>query len=628
MSRQRSISPTADRDLVLMGVLVAVLGALLALAAGLMVGAAVATVVAGGPWQMPGFDSWVSGVFAVLGNPPDPAAGLGAPWAPALAGRPGLYWTVTLAIIATAVAVLATVAGLAWRRFGPSQPGHASREDIRRELSLEAARRTAEWTRPSLSPRERRRAPLEQVAAPLHRGPNHQVMCTPLENPTGAFAPTQSGKSRTDLVHKALAAPGALLASTTKPDLVEFAALARTRRPKAGPVLVFDTTGEVHWPAKVRYSPVTGCRDFNTARRRAETLVDAAAVGLENVGGNDKVFRERAKMVVQSYLLAAAHAGCGVADLVRWAITKPPDQEPVELLHQHGFPELADNLRSEIGMVAETSDAVWLSVRRVVEPWLDPHLRELCSPKPGEEFDPRSFIGNQGSLFLVAGEHQAAQVRPVLTALVEDILTTEQEMALSYPSRRLDPPATNDLDELFDATPVPRLPEILADSAGRGVIIHWAAQSLAHLDTLYGENGRRQLLDNTTTLTLWGGIKDPKTLEWISTIADHHERRRYQQQSDGLFGIGRTSVGTESVPTYRPGAVRTVDRGRVLVFHRHLKPILARTVDVKRRSDWKQLKTDVDAVRNGAAAVSPDGYALTTPAQPGASPAYQEVKPL
>ena len=627
MSRQR-MSPTADRDLALMGWLVAVLGAVLALAAGLMVGAAVATVLAGGPWAMPGFDTWVGGVFAVLGNSADPAAGLGDPWAPTLTGRVGLYWTVTLTIIVLVAAALATVTGLAWRRFGPSAPGHATREDIRRELSPEAARRTAEWTRPSLSPHGRRRAPVEEVAAPLHRGPNRQLMCTPLENPTGAFAPTQSGKSRTDLVHKALTAPGALLASTTKPDLVEFAALSRTRRRQAGPVLVFDTTGEVHWPAQVRYSPITGCQAFNTARRRAETLVDAAAVGLENVGGNDKVFRERAKTVVQSYLIAAAHAGRGVGDLVAWAITKPPDQEPVELLRTHGFPELADNLRAEISMVAETSDAVWLSVRRVIEPWLDPHLRELCSPKPGEEFDARTFIGNQGSLFLVAGEHQSAQVRPVLTALVEDILTTEQEMALAYPSRRLDPPATNDLDELFDATPVPRLPEILADSAGRGVLIHWAVQSLAHLDTLYGENGRRQLLDNTTTMTLWGGIKDPKTLEWISTIADHHDRRRYQQQSDGVFSIGRTSVGSESVPTYRPGAVRTIDRGRVLVFHRHLKPILARTVDVKRRGDWKQIKADVDTVRNGAAPVSTTGYTCTGIAQPNATSAQQEVTPL
>ncbi|NYH77143.1 type IV secretory pathway TraG/TraD family ATPase VirD4 [Actinopolyspora biskrensis] len=624
MSTHRRPSPAADRDLMLLGLLVSGLGLLLALAAGLMTGAAVATALAEGPWSMPGFDAWLDGVLGVFAHPTDPAAGLGTPWEMALDGRAGLYWIVTVTILATGTVVVTTGIVLIWHRFGPSAPGHASREDIRRELSPEAARRTARWTRPGLSSRERRRAPLEELAVPLHRGPNRQRLYVPLENPTGAFAPTQSGKSRTDLVHKALAAPGALLCSTTKPDLVEFAALARTRREQAGPVLVFDTTGEVSWPARVRYSPIPGCTEFTVARRRAETLVDAAAVGLESVGGNDKIFRERAKTVVQSYLIAAAHDDRGVGDLVTWAITKPPDQEPVELLRHSGFPELADNLRAEIGMVAETSDAVWLSVRRVIEPWLDPQLRQLCSPEPGQEFDAGSFIDNHGSLFLIAGEHQAAQVRPILTALVEDILTTEQERALTCPSRRLDPPATNVLDELFDATPIPRLPEILADSAGRGVRIDWAAQSLAHLDILYEEAGRRQLLDNTTTLTLWGGVKDPTTLEWISTIADHHERLRYQQQSDGLLGTGRTSIGTETVPTYRPGAVRTIDRGCVLIFHRHLKPVLARTVDVTRRHDWKQLSADVNTVRNGEAAVSPEGYALNTPTQPSTTPVCQE----
>lgn len=607
-SSRRSLSPTADRDIALMSLLIALLGAVLGLAAALMAGAATATGVAGGPWQMPAFDTWVTTSISLLSHPTDPSTSLGSPWTEALTGRAGLYWMVTTGIITGTTASVTVFGRVLWRHYGPVQPGHASRDDLRRELSLEAARRTAEWTRPSLTPQQRRHAPLEDVAAPLHRGPHRQVLCTPFENPTGAFAPTQSGKSRTDLVHKALAAPGMLLCSTTKPDLLEFAALARTRRSKPGPVLVFDTTGHVTWPAQVHWSPVAGCGDFTTARRRAETLVEAAAVGMENTGGNDKVFRERAKMVIQAYLLAAASAGRGVADLVRWAITKPPDQEPVELLRDHGFTELADNLRSEIGMVAETSDAVWLSVRRVIEPWLDPHLRELCTPVIGREFDVESFIRDQGSLFLVAGEHHAAQVRPVLTALVEDLLTHQQELALSYPSRRLDPPATNDLDELYDATPVPKLPEILADSAGRGVIIHWAAQSLAHLDSLYGETGRRQLLDNTTTLTLWGGIKDPKTLEWISTISAHHDRRRYQQQSDGLFGIGRSSVGTETVPTYRPGAVRTLDRGRVLVIHRHLKPILARTVDVTQRRDWKHLDADVTTIRNGTAPITPDGY--------------------
>ncbi|MGH3901631.1 MAG: hypothetical protein ACRDTA_25930 [Pseudonocardiaceae bacterium] len=65
--------------------------------------------------------------------------------------------------------------------------------------------------------------------------------------PTGTLTPTQSGKSRRDLVHKALAAPGALLCSTTKPDLLEFSALARTRavRGRAGAGLRRHRSGEL-----------------------------------------------------------------------------------------------------------------------------------------------------------------------------------------------------------------------------------------------------------------------------------------------------------------------------------------------------------------------------------------------
>ena len=611
MNNRATLSPTADRDLALMGLLVAALASLMALGAALMLGAAITTALLGRPWQLLGINTWIPAVFTVLGNPAHPGAALGEPSAAALAEHTGLYWTITMLVVALGAAAVTALGVPAWRRFGPTPAGHATRADIRQELSLAAARATAEWTRPSLSPAQRRRAPLEQIAAPLHRGPHGEPMCTPLENPTGTLAPTQSGKSRRDLVHKVIAAPGAVLCSTTKPDLLEFSALSRTRRPHAGPVLVYDATGAVSWPAKLRWSPIAGCEDSDVARRRAHTMVEAASVELAGVGGNDKVFRDRAKTVLQAYLMAAAIHRHDVSSLVRWAVSKPPDQEPVKLLHNGGYPELARNLRAEIGMVAETSDAVWMSVRRVIEPLMDPRLRQLCTPSKGEDFDARSFIAAQGSLYLVAGQHQAAQAAPLLTALVEYWLTTAQEMALDYPSRRVDPPVTTVLDELTNATPVPQLPDIISDSAGRGVLIHWGAQSLAKLEDVYTPPRARQLLDNTTTLTVWGGLKDQRALEWVSLLAGHHDRLRYQQHSDGILTPGRTAVGTETVPTYRPGAVRTVHRGRVLVIHRNLSPILARTVDVNKRPDWAAIRADITTVRAGSAPINAAGYALT-----------------
>ncbi|WP_370973833.1 type IV secretory system conjugative DNA transfer family protein [Amycolatopsis sp. cg9] len=621
---RNTVSPTADRDLALMGVFVALLGVLAAIAAALMLGAAVTTSLLGGPWSMPGVDSWLAGVFGVLSHPGSPGAGLGQPWASALTGQGGWYWTITAVLLVVATGLVLLVAVPAWRRFGPSQAGHASREDIREELSLTAARRTAEWTRPGLPRAQALRAPLEEVAAPLHLSPQRQPMCTPLENPTGTLAPTQSGKSRRDLVHKAIAAPGALLCSTTKPDLLEFSGLLRAARYQAGPVMVADVTGAVPWPAQVQWLPMQGCEDTTVAFRRAHTMVEAASVGLAGVGGNDKVFRDRAKVVLQAYFIAAAIHHRGVDDLVRWAMSKPVDQEPVKLLQQAGFAEHARNLRSEIGMVAETSDAVWMSVRRVIEPFMDPQIRRLCTPAPGRDFDVRAMIAQHGSLYLVAGQHQAAQAAPILTALVEHWLTTAQEMALHTPHRRLDPPATAILDEITNATPVPSIPDIVSDSAGRGVLIHWGAQSVAALENTFTAQRTRQLLDNTTTLSVWGGIKDRVTLEWVSLLTAHHERRRFQQQNDGLFSQGRTSVGLETVPTYRPGDVRRVRRGRVLVIHRHLDPILALTLDVRNRPDWKVIREHVQAVRDGQVPVGPDGFALaptlsTTPGagQPG-----------
>ncbi|MGH4010018.1 MAG: type IV secretory system conjugative DNA transfer family protein, partial [Pseudonocardiaceae bacterium] len=119
----------------------------------------------------------------------------------------------------------------------------------------------------------------------------------------------------------------------------------------------------------------------------------------------------------------------------------------------------------------------------------------------------------------------------------------------------------------------------------------------------------------TTTLSVWGGLKDQRTLEWVSLLAGHHDRLRYQQHSGGVLRPGRTAVGTETVPTYRPGAIRTVQRGRVLVIHRTLPPILARTVDVAKRPDWSSIRTDIQTVRAGVATVSPTGYALAPPEQ-------------
>jgi hypothetical protein len=65
----RTLSPTADRDLALMGLLVAALASLMALGSAVVLGAAITTILVGGPWQLPDLSAWVPALFTVVGNP-------------------------------------------------------------------------------------------------------------------------------------------------------------------------------------------------------------------------------------------------------------------------------------------------------------------------------------------------------------------------------------------------------------------------------------------------------------------------------------------------------------------------------------------------------------------------------
>ena len=149
------------------------------------------------------------------------------------------------------------------------------------------------------------------------------------------------------------------------------------------------------------------------------------------------------------------------------------------------------------------------------------------------------------------------------------------------------------------------------------MVIHWAAQSAAQLEDSFTPARARQLLDNSTTMTFWGGTKDARTLDWISTLAGHHEAAALAApHRRACSSPAGTSIGTETVPTYRPGDVRTLEKGRVLVVHANLPPIHARAVDVSARPDWPQLRADIDAVRRGDLDVDTAGFAAPTGHRP------------
>lgn len=93
----------------------------------------------------------------------------------------------TLGLVLVTVPLALAAAWVA--NLSPTLPGHATRREIRAELSEERARATAVWTRPGLSAADRKTCPVTDVAVPLHADEHRRPLWLPLENPSGVIAP-------------------------------------------------------------------------------------------------------------------------------------------------------------------------------------------------------------------------------------------------------------------------------------------------------------------------------------------------------------------------------------------------------------------------------------------------------
>lgn len=83
------------------------------------------------------------------------------------------------------------------------------------------------------------------------------------------FGGPRSGKTASLACH-ALDAPGALLVTSTRTDLLENTSAVRR---VAGRVDVFNPTGLGGLDSPVRWSPLDGCVDLAVAHRRAADLI-------------------------------------------------------------------------------------------------------------------------------------------------------------------------------------------------------------------------------------------------------------------------------------------------------------------------------------------------------------------
>ncbi|MDR6974510.1 hypothetical protein J2X68_001188 [Streptomyces sp. 3330] len=241
-------------------------------------------------------------------------------------------------------------------------------------------------------------------------------------------------------------------------------------RAKLGPVHLYDPGHLCDTPARLHWSPTTGCEDKQTATARATALL----APVRPASRLDQAVSDTAETLLRSYLHAAAIDGRTIRHVHRWS-QGTGIQEAVRTLRTNpkAAPGAAGELEAALTAHPERRDIAQELTSRALSALSTVNIREACTPNRTDALALDSFVDEGGSLY-VLGEsiedpRSSPGAMPLLTALVSSVVERGRRMAERSSSGRLDPPMSLVLDDVAAVAPIPQLPDLLATGADRGL---------------------------------------------------------------------------------------------------------------------------------------------------------------
>ncbi|WP_408646739.1 P-loop NTPase family protein [Streptomyces carminius] len=464
------------------GLLLGLLGFLLAVTTACWTATGLAGLLAHGAWP-PGttFTRTPPAMRALLAEPSDLAAAWPDAPAEALPG-PGLFWGVLIGelMVLTVLAVFTAGTVARWRAVRAARRANARRGPVEEApAAAVSAPRAApspepphhEVPIPAAPPGPPSPAPPPAPSAPP--APEPAVRARPVPE---AFAGPPAGvvyghgREHADRAADALrAAPGPALVVTADPALWADTVGARA---KLGPVLLYDPGQLTDAPARLRWSPHQGCEERRTAASRAAALL----APVRSPARSEATTHSAAETLLGCWLHAAAVAGEPFRQVHRWAsATAGSSTEAVHILRTH--PRAASGAAGELEatLIAhpERRDAAVRLVRGALASLSQLHVRNACTAPRTDSAALESFAAEGGTLYVmgesVEDPRRAPGTMPLLTALTASVVEHGRRMAAGSSAGRLDPPLTLVLDNVASVAPIPQLPELLTSGETVGM---------------------------------------------------------------------------------------------------------------------------------------------------------------
>ncbi|MCP1415628.1 type IV secretory system conjugative DNA transfer family protein [Paenarthrobacter sp. A20] len=414
-----------------------------------------------------------------------------------------------------------------------------------------------------------------------------QTLYVQHEDSMWVFAPQRSGKSLFLAVGIILDAPGPVVTTSTKNDVLMLTAVARQRR---GQVEVFDLQDISGWPNKVRWNVIAGCEDPDEALARAKAWAGAQPMG--NVKNGD-FFNSKAAAVLGRFLHAAALGGRGIEDVVRWS-NNFADKEPLEILIDHGAPEaFSARLRAlTTSRAGETVDSIQETLAGLLEPLSSPTAMQMLSPAEGEGFDMNRFLAKPNTVYLLT-DGERSPIAPLVAMFADFMFRKAQRISQSKPGGRLWPVFTMVLDEAPNVAALPDMAGALSDSGGRGIRVIGFSQSFAQNRQRWGNEAATAIRGTSSIRMFLPGLEELDELEKIAKAAGVTKRQRVST-SQGKGGSSRTT-SEEERPVIRAHDIQQLPVGEAFMHYSNVKPAKVKLTPWWERKDAEQIRADKTA---------------------------------
>lgn len=430
-----------------------------------------------------------------------------------------------------------------------------------------------------------------------------QSLLSSWEDMRMTIAGPRTGKTTSMVVPEILAAPGAVLATSNKRDVVDA---TRGVREGVGPVWVFDPQGICLEPASWWWNPLS----YVTDEVRAAKLAEHFAAGSRDPGAKtDAYFDPAGQDLLAGLLLAAALDHRPITDVYSW-LTRPTDETAVDILRDHDFGLTADQVAGVVsapekqrgGVFGTAQQMASCLTNRQVAAWVTP--QGAADPRP--QFNPEAFVRADGGTLYSLSKEGRGTAGPLVTALTVAVVEAAEELAARSAGGRLRTPLVGVLDEAANVCRWRELPNLYSHYGSRGIVLDTVLQSWSQGVEVWGDSGMKKLWSASNVKVYGGGVSEATFLDDLSRMIGDYDRL----SSSTSYGRGQRTVSQQ---LHRERILDVADlaalpKGRAVVLASGARPTLIRTVP------WMTGK-HADQVRASIAAHDPQAERTIREAQ-------------